>query len=171
MQLTIVVSQSNDKEKNSPSCACRLLGLLILCADVIFILVDILLKDQYEYRRIVIFQLLDLVFSSYFCVEVSIRIIGLGCVNCTLQQSLHCGTTLFQNCRRFYFRRWFEIFDFIIIVTSTMLTVVYILLPITSTELHRNNIIFGYNLVAIITVIMSCYSYVSGQYDFLLLDA
>lgn len=60
---------------------CRLLGLLILSADVIFILIDIFLKnEESQMVSTVVFQLLDLVFSAYFCVEVSLRIIGLGYV-------------------------------------------------------------------------------------------
>lgn len=64
--------------------SCRLLGLLILGADIAFIICDISLTDNY--KELVIFHLLDLVFSAYFCVEVSLRIIGLGYVNHLLKE-------------------------------------------------------------------------------------
>lgn len=100
----------------------RLLGLLILFVDIIFITIDLSLTNE-EYLNIlkVVFQLLDLIFSAYFCVEVAIRIIGLG---------------------RCYFRRWFEILDLVIVVSATLLTVVYILLP-HNTDSRNTIIIFG----------------------------
>ncbi len=58
----------------------RLLGLLMLVADVAFIIVGINLTSGSRAHVIseVTFQIFDLLFSAYFCVEVSIRIIGLG---------------------------------------------------------------------------------------------
>ena len=58
---------------------CRLFGLLILLADIVFIAVDIFVTNRDSQRKLeVAFQILDLLFSAYFCVEVSLRMIGLG---------------------------------------------------------------------------------------------
>lgn len=55
----------------------------MVVADVIFIIVDVSLRKEREQSNNlkwaeVVFQILDLLFSAYFCIEVSIRIIGLG---------------------------------------------------------------------------------------------
>lgn len=99
----------------------RILGLLILLVDLVFILVDIFLQDM---MAEVFFQLFDLVFSAYFCVEVAIRIIGLG---------------------QLYFRRWFEILDLIIVVASTLLTVIYVLLP--GEDQDQKGVIIAFRIV------------------------
>jgi hypothetical protein len=58
---------------------CRLLGVLILLAEAAFIITEVyfVLQDQHSHT-VDIFQVLDLVFSAYYSVEVSLRIMGNG---------------------------------------------------------------------------------------------
>lgn len=53
----------------------------MLFADIIFIIVDLSMQHvevEEQAATQVAFQILDLLFSAFFCIEVSIRIIGLG---------------------------------------------------------------------------------------------
>ena len=59
----------------------RLLGVLILLTEAAFIITEVDFVRYNQHQHIVdIFQILDLIFSAYYCVEVSLRIIGNGYV-------------------------------------------------------------------------------------------
>ena len=57
----------------------RILGVLILLAEAAFIITEVYFvkRDQHSHT-VDIFQVFDLVFSAYYSVEVSLRIIGNG---------------------------------------------------------------------------------------------
>ena len=62
--------------------ACRLLGVITLIAELAFIIAEVVLvKRDMNKVTVDIFQVLDLIFSAYYCVEVLLRIIGNGSVN------------------------------------------------------------------------------------------
>ena len=58
---------------------CRLLGVLILLAEAAFIITEVYFVNFDQRQHTVdIFQVLDLIFSAYYSVEVTLRIIGNG---------------------------------------------------------------------------------------------
>ncbi len=64
-------------------CLCsRLIGLAVLIADIILIVVEAALVIQSGSQLVssseIAFQILDLLFSAYFGIEVALRIVGLG---------------------------------------------------------------------------------------------
>ena len=60
---------------------CRLLGVLILLTNSAFIIAEVfyILHNQQQHT-VDIFQVIDLIFAAYYCAEVSLRIVGNGCV-------------------------------------------------------------------------------------------
>ena len=55
--------------------------MLILLAEAAFIITEVDFVQNDQHSNIVdIFQVLDLIFSAYYCVEVSLRVIGNGYV-------------------------------------------------------------------------------------------
>lgn len=115
----------------------RLLGLLMVVADVIFIIVDVSLgKEREQSNNLkwaeVVFQILDLLFSAYFCIEVSIRIIGLG---------------------KSFFQRWFEVLDLVVVMISTLVTIIYIFIALN--DLHSKHV--GYAWLMIVLGLRTCY--------------
>ena len=56
--------------------------MLILLTEAAFIIAELVfVLNDHDKRIVDIFQVLDLVFSAYYCVEVSLRIIGNGYVD------------------------------------------------------------------------------------------
>jgi PTEN phosphatase family protein len=86
---------------------CRVLAILILAVDVLLVVVQLALKDEFPVFVEELIEVLSLLFSAFFCGEVSLRIVGQGLV---------------------FFKRWFEVLDLVVIVASSVLTVLFILL-------------------------------------------
>ena len=56
--------------------------MITLIAELAFIIAEVVLvKRDMNKVTVDIFQVLDLIFSAYYCVEVLLRIIGNGSVN------------------------------------------------------------------------------------------
>jgi len=86
----------------------RILALLILVLDIILVIIELSLgKERLPVEVEEAFEVLTLLFSAYFCAEVSLRIVGQG---------------------KLFFRRWFEVVDLIVIVVTTVTTIIYVIL-------------------------------------------
>jgi PTEN phosphatase family protein len=81
----------------------RIFTIMVLIADVVLVVIGLVTgnDDQVPYLAT------SIAFVSYFAVEVTLRIFGKG---------------------KWFFKKWYEVLDFIIIALSVCLTVVYVLL-------------------------------------------
>ena len=57
---------------------CRVLAILILAVDVLLVVVQLALKDEFPVFVEELIEVLSLLFSAFFCGEVSLRIVGQG---------------------------------------------------------------------------------------------
>jgi hypothetical protein len=56
----------------------RVLAILILAVDVLLVVVQLALKDEFPVFVEELIEVLSLLFSAFFCGEVSLRIVGQG---------------------------------------------------------------------------------------------
>ena len=59
---------------------CRVLGIVILAVDLLLVVVQLALKNDFPVLVEELIEVLTLLFSAYFCGEVALRIIGQGSV-------------------------------------------------------------------------------------------
>lgn len=57
---------------------CRVLAILILAVDVLLVVIQLALKDEFPVLVEELIEVLTLLFSAYFCGEVALRIVGQG---------------------------------------------------------------------------------------------
>lgn len=98
--------------------------MAIVVIDVVLVAVQLATKDTLPLYAEELIDIMTLLFSAYFCAEVTLRIIGQGSVNYPSLQVYW----LWMCCRRVFFRRWFEVLDLVVVVVSSCLAVVFTLL-------------------------------------------
>jgi hypothetical protein len=57
---------------------CRVLAITILAVDVLLVVVQLALKEEFPVLVEELIEVLTLLFSAFFCGEVALRIIGQG---------------------------------------------------------------------------------------------
>ena len=55
-----------------------MLAILILAVDVLLVVVQLALREEFPVLAEELIEVLTLLFSAYFCAEVTLRIIGQG---------------------------------------------------------------------------------------------
>lgn len=58
--------------------AIRVIATSVLAVDIVLVIVQLSLREQFPVFFEELLEILALLFSAYFCVEVSLRIIGQG---------------------------------------------------------------------------------------------
>lgn len=100
--------------------------MALVVIDVVLVAVQLATKDMLPLYAEELIDIMTLLFSAYFCAEVTLRIIGQGSVLTILVYRQK--TMLWMCCRRVFFRRWFEVLDLVVVVLSSCLAVLFTVL-------------------------------------------